>query len=121
MFDQDPATAEATRRKTYDMLASEKMMVQGFHYPFPAHAYIEKTGDRLSRDDGAVERGDLIASKPANECKRPPPGGLCLRHRTNQANVIARAIAPQPGFAPFAYDPPRPPGARRYQSQGGHP
>jgi len=43
MFDQDPAKAEATRRKTYDMLASEKMMVQGFHYPFPAHAYIEKT------------------------------------------------------------------------------
>jgi glyoxylase-like metal-dependent hydrolase (beta-lactamase superfamily II) len=43
MFDQDPNKAEATRRKTYDMLASEKMMVQGFHYPFPAHAYIEKT------------------------------------------------------------------------------
>jgi glyoxylase-like metal-dependent hydrolase (beta-lactamase superfamily II) len=43
MFDQDPTAAEATRRKTYDMLASEKMMVQGFHYPFPAHAYIEKT------------------------------------------------------------------------------
>lgn len=45
MFDQDPAAAEATRRKTYDMLASEKMMVQGFHYPFPAHAYIEKSGN----------------------------------------------------------------------------
>ena len=43
MFDQIPDMAEATRRKTYDMLASEKMMVQGFHYPFPAHAYIEKT------------------------------------------------------------------------------
>jgi glyoxylase-like metal-dependent hydrolase (beta-lactamase superfamily II) len=43
MFDQDAAAAEATRRKTYDMLAAEKMMVQGFHYPFPAHAYIEKT------------------------------------------------------------------------------
>ena len=43
MFDQDPVMAEATRRKTYDMLAAEKMMVQGFHYPFPAHAYIEKT------------------------------------------------------------------------------
>ena len=43
MFDQDGAAAEATRRKTYDMLAAEKLMVQGFHYPFPAHAYIEKT------------------------------------------------------------------------------
>ena len=35
--------AEATRRKVYDMLAREKMMVQGFHYPLPSVAYIEKT------------------------------------------------------------------------------
>jgi glyoxylase-like metal-dependent hydrolase (beta-lactamase superfamily II) len=45
MFDQDPQTAEATRRKTYDMVVAEKMMVQGFHYPFPALAYIEKNGN----------------------------------------------------------------------------
>ena len=44
-YDQDGAMAEATRRKVYDMLAAEKMMVQGFHYPFPAHAYIEKSGN----------------------------------------------------------------------------
>jgi glyoxylase-like metal-dependent hydrolase (beta-lactamase superfamily II) len=43
-FDQDFKMAEATRRKVYDMLAAEKMMVQGFHYPFPALAYIEKSG-----------------------------------------------------------------------------
>ena len=43
-YDQDPAMAEATRRKVYDMLVAEKMMVQGFHYPFPALAYIEKSG-----------------------------------------------------------------------------
>jgi glyoxylase-like metal-dependent hydrolase (beta-lactamase superfamily II) len=43
MFDQDAAMAETTRRKVYDMLAAEKMMVQGFHYPFPALAYVEKT------------------------------------------------------------------------------
>jgi glyoxylase-like metal-dependent hydrolase (beta-lactamase superfamily II) len=42
-FDQDAAMAEATRRNVYDMLATEKMMVQGFHYPFPSVAYIEKT------------------------------------------------------------------------------
>ena len=52
-------------------------MVQGFHYPFPAHAYVEKTGDRLSRDDGAVESDDLIAPQHLRtSCKRPPPGGL---------------------------------------------
>ena len=43
-FDQDGNVAEATRRKVYDMLVAEKMMVQGFHYPFPANAYIEKAG-----------------------------------------------------------------------------
>ncbi|WBU27710.1 MBL fold metallo-hydrolase [Rhodopseudomonas palustris] len=45
MFDQDPAMAETTRRKTYDMLAAEKMRVQGFHFPFPAMGHIEKTAD----------------------------------------------------------------------------
>jgi len=36
--------AEATRRRVYDMLVAEKMPVQGFHFPFPALAYIEKSG-----------------------------------------------------------------------------
>lgn len=45
MFDQIPDMAEATRRKVYDMLASERMMLQGFHYPFPAVAYVEKSGN----------------------------------------------------------------------------
>jgi glyoxylase-like metal-dependent hydrolase (beta-lactamase superfamily II) len=44
MYDQDPAMAEATRRKVYDMLVAEKMLVQGFHYPFPSVAYVEKSG-----------------------------------------------------------------------------
>ncbi|HWP24797.1 MAG TPA: MBL fold metallo-hydrolase [Xanthobacteraceae bacterium] len=43
MFDQIPDMAEATRRKVYDMLVAEKMLVQGFHYPFPGLAYVEKT------------------------------------------------------------------------------
>ena len=41
-FDQDPALAVATRRKVYDMLVADKMLVQGFHYPFPGLAHIEK-------------------------------------------------------------------------------
>ncbi|MET0677052.1 MAG: MBL fold metallo-hydrolase [Bradyrhizobium sp.] len=44
-FDQDAAMAEVTRRKVYDMLVAEKMLMQGFHYPFPAVARIEKSGD----------------------------------------------------------------------------
>ena len=44
-FDQIPDMAEATRRKVYDMLVVEKMMVQGFHYPFPGLAHVEKAGN----------------------------------------------------------------------------
>jgi len=44
MFDQDANMAEATRRKLYDMVSADKLMLQGFHYPFPALAYVEKSG-----------------------------------------------------------------------------
>ncbi len=44
-FDQDPAQAEITRRKVYDMLVADRMRVQGFHYPFPANGYVEKDGN----------------------------------------------------------------------------
>jgi hypothetical protein len=45
MFDMNGAMAEATRRKVYDMLVAEKMLMQGFHYPFPAIGYVEKSGN----------------------------------------------------------------------------
>ena len=43
-YDQDGAKAETTRRKVYDMLSAERMLVQGFHYPFPSLGHIEKDG-----------------------------------------------------------------------------
>jgi glyoxylase-like metal-dependent hydrolase (beta-lactamase superfamily II) len=43
-YDQDPVMAEETRRRVYDMLVAEKMLLQGFHYPFPSLAYVEKNG-----------------------------------------------------------------------------
>jgi glyoxylase-like metal-dependent hydrolase (beta-lactamase superfamily II) len=43
-FDQDGEQAEKTRRKVYDMLVADKMLVQGFHYPFPGLAHVEKDG-----------------------------------------------------------------------------
>ena len=42
-YDHEPVQAETTRRKVYDMLAAERMTVQGFHYPFPSVAHVEKT------------------------------------------------------------------------------
>ena len=43
-YDQDGDMAETTRRKVYDMLVADKMRVQGFHYPFPSLAHVEKYG-----------------------------------------------------------------------------
>jgi glyoxylase-like metal-dependent hydrolase (beta-lactamase superfamily II) len=44
VFDTDKAQAVATRKKLYDMAAAEKMIVQGYHFPFPAVVYVEKSG-----------------------------------------------------------------------------
>lgn len=44
MYDMDAAKAEESRRKMYDMVAAERMLVAGFHFPFPAAAYVEKDG-----------------------------------------------------------------------------
>jgi glyoxylase-like metal-dependent hydrolase (beta-lactamase superfamily II) len=43
-FDQDPPKAAATRKRVYEMLVAEKIPVQGYHFPFPALARIEKQG-----------------------------------------------------------------------------
>ncbi len=63
--------AEATRRKVYDMLAAEKMMVQGFHYPFPAHGLCREGGYRLPGGSGDVElrRSDASCHR---RFRRPP-------------------------------------------------
>lgn len=44
-FDQDSAQAAATRRKVYDMLAAERLPVQGYHFPFPSLGRVEKSGN----------------------------------------------------------------------------
>jgi len=44
VFDTDKPQAVETRKKLYDMAASEKMLVQGFHLAFPSRVYVEKSG-----------------------------------------------------------------------------
>jgi glyoxylase-like metal-dependent hydrolase (beta-lactamase superfamily II) len=48
-FEMDSPLAEQTRRKLYDMAAAEKMLIQGFHFPFPSAGYIEKEGNNNYR------------------------------------------------------------------------
>jgi len=41
-LDMDGPMAEHTRRKVYDMAVAEKLLIQGFHHPFPGLAHVEK-------------------------------------------------------------------------------
>lgn len=44
-FDADKAAAAASRRKVFDMVAAERLPFVGYHMPYPAVGYIEKSGD----------------------------------------------------------------------------
>ena len=46
IFDMDGPKAEETRRRVFDMVAAERLMLAGFHFPFPAVGHIEKDGSR---------------------------------------------------------------------------
>ena len=36
--------AVATRRRVYDMASADKLLISGYHFPFPGLGYIEKAG-----------------------------------------------------------------------------
>lgn len=44
MFDMDGTRAAETRKRILDMLAFERMMVVGYHFPFPAVGYVARDG-----------------------------------------------------------------------------
>ena len=43
-YDQDANLAEATRRKLLDRVVADKIMICGYHFPFPGAGKIEKDG-----------------------------------------------------------------------------
>ena len=43
-YDQDGATAEASRRKLLDRVIADKIMICGYHFPFPGGGTIAKDG-----------------------------------------------------------------------------
>ncbi|MBV1799125.1 MBL fold metallo-hydrolase [Siccirubricoccus sp. G192] len=45
VFDFDPAMAEASRRRIYDRVATDRIRVTGYHFPFPANGYMAKEGN----------------------------------------------------------------------------
>jgi len=44
-FDMDKEAAAATRKRLFDQAAADRLAVTGYHMPFPAVGFIEKTGD----------------------------------------------------------------------------
>ncbi len=42
-YDHDPDLAQLTRHKFYDMAASEKLLVAGYHFAFPSAGHVERT------------------------------------------------------------------------------
>lgn len=44
-FDMDKAQAAATRKKVFDMIATDKLAFIGYHMPFPAAGFVEKAGE----------------------------------------------------------------------------
>lgn len=42
VFDIDPQQAEATRRRMLDMATTDRLMVAGYHFPFPAVGHIAR-------------------------------------------------------------------------------
>ena len=44
VFDFDAVAAEATRRRIYDRVATDRIRITGYHFPFPANGYLAKEG-----------------------------------------------------------------------------
>lgn len=47
-FDIDPAGAVATRRRTFDMAATDRLLVAGMHLPFPGVGHVVREGDAFA-------------------------------------------------------------------------
>ena len=45
VFDFDGAAAAATRRRVLDMVATDRIRVTGYHFPFPANGYVARQGN----------------------------------------------------------------------------
>ena len=80
-FDVDGDAAVATRKKLFDRAAADRMLVTGYHFPFPACGHLLKTAERLRARSGTVAAdacSDVACPRRRLEnstCAiRPPPG-----------------------------------------------
>ena len=90
MLDQDATAGRSYRRKVYDMLVAEKMMVQGFHYPFPALAHIEKAERAIVRSYcgcPCCSRNCSQRAKKAQRNRKAVPSGRPFSMRARQSDI----------------------------------
>ena len=46
-FDTDPHAAAATRKRVFDMVATDRQLIAGMHVHFPGFAHLVKQGDNF--------------------------------------------------------------------------
>ena len=88
MFDSEPEKAVATRRRVYDMAAAEKMLVAGYHFPFPGHRLHREGRHRLSLRAGGMESSALRSINTRGDIMTE------LTRRGALAGAAAAALAP---------------------------
>jgi hypothetical protein len=62
-FDNDPNQTIATRHKVYDMAATEKLTVVGYHFPYPCVGHVEKDGAGYRLIPGAWDPNGEVPSQ----------------------------------------------------------
>ena len=70
-FDMDKEAAAATRKRIFDLAAADRIPVTGYHMPFPAVGYIDRTGQRVPLGAGELSaarlrEGRRLAAKARN-------------------------------------------------------
>ena len=84
-FDTDKDAAAASRRKVFDMVATDRLLVTGMHLHFPGFAHLVRRGHRLSADPGGVGAGAVAGRRGwlerAKAIERAAECGELLRAR----------------------------------------
>jgi glyoxylase-like metal-dependent hydrolase (beta-lactamase superfamily II) len=73
-FDTDGALAVETRKRLLDRAAADKMLVSGYHWPFPAVGYITKEGSGYRLNPVACATCSEFSRTP-RPWERPSKGG----------------------------------------------
>jgi hypothetical protein len=79
VFDFDAVAAEATRRRIFDRVATDRIRITGYHFPFPANGYLAKEGNgyrSLSRRIGRAWSDMRSDVKLSPQPQRPFSLGL---------------------------------------------